>query len=134
MRRTRAVVIALAAGSALLAAPAIASAAPIVETTSVNETTLEISYTNTSSSPATCGGLLHFFGSPLSWFGLPPAVIVPPNGTATQQVPYVIGGIHTVSWWCDVPGEELHTGRVGPVAVGGLADVLVDGFNQMAGS
>ncbi|MCW4354941.1 hypothetical protein ONR57_16675 [Hoyosella sp. YIM 151337] len=130
----RAAIAAAALAPMLLAAPALASAAPSADARGINETTAEVTFHNDRGVTATCGSILNFFGSPLSWFGLPPAVAVPPGGTASQQIPFITPGIHTLMWWCDVPGEQVYTGREGPVAVGGLSVAIVDGVNQLLGN
>ncbi|GGC74334.1 hypothetical protein IEU95_16100 [Hoyosella rhizosphaerae] len=111
-------------------APALSAAAPTAEAKGDGENTVAVTFTNPSNEPASCGALVHFFSTPLSSFGWPPVVLVAPQGTTTQQIPFVSGGIHTVSWWCDVPGEQLHTGQIGPVAVGGASESILGFFGS----
>lgn len=130
----RAAVVSAAIAPMIVAAPAIAAAAPSAEFRSIDETTAEVTFHNDRGTTATCGSILHFFGSPLSWFGLPPAVSVPPGGSASQVLPFITPGIHTLDWWCDVPGEQVYMGREAPVGVGGLSVAIVDGINQLIGN
>ncbi|AEF39121.1 hypothetical protein [Hoyosella subflava] len=130
----RAAIAAAAIAPMMLAAPTLASAAPSADARSAGETTAEVTFHNDRATTATCGSILHFFGSPLSWFGLPPAVAVPPGGSASQQIPFITPGIHTLSWWCDVPGDQVYTGNEGPVPVGGISVAIVEGINQLTGN
>lgn len=117
--------VAAAAAPLLVLSPALAHAAPGADARGVNESTAEVTFTNDTSTPLTCGALVHFFGSPLSWFGWPPAVTVAPNSSASQMFPFISPGIHTARWTCQGAGGS-YSGDIAPVAVGGLSIALVD--------
>jgi hypothetical protein len=123
----RSAAVAAAAAPLLFLAPAVAGADPTVTAIGVDDTTAVATYFNDQSEPATCAGILHFFGTPLSWFGLPPTVTVPPGGSASQTMPFISPGIHSLQWSCQVSGRS-YGGVYGPVPVGGAAIAIVNGL------
>lgn len=127
MSRTalRATTAAAATATLLALAPALAQAAPSADARGLDETTAEVTFHNDTGATITCGALVHFFGLPLSWFGWPPAVTVPPMGSASQQMPFITPGVHSVRWGCQGPGGG-HAGYLPAVAVGGAANSVVN--------
>ena len=117
----RAATTAAAAATLLALAPAVAQAAPWADARGLDETTAQVTFHNDTGAPISCGALVHFFGLPLSWFGWPPVVVVPPQGSASQQMPFIAPGVHSVRWGCQGP-DGIHSGYLPAVPVGGAAN------------